>query len=53
MAESSNCTLSDCITNTIDNAGQKSMKMTQEDLTEFGLNDQFNVVAYSVMSAGR
>ena len=29
------------------------MEMARQDLIEFGLDDLFNVVAYSVMSGGK
>ena len=41
--------MADCIKNNTSNAEQKDMAM----LVQFGFNDIFNVVAYSVMGVGK
>jgi hypothetical protein len=53
MANMSNCTLISCDQRNISKVEQVDMEMVRQDLVEFGFNDLFNVVAYSVMSAGK
>ena len=53
MANISNCTLPACDQSNLSKMGQMDMEMARQDLVEFGFNDLFNVVAYSVMSAGK
>ena len=47
MASSTNCSMAGCIKNNTSNVEQ--MDMVKHKLVQFGLNDIFNVVAYSVM----
>ena len=53
MANISNCTLPACDQSNLSKMEQVKMEMARQDLLEFGFNDLFNVVAYSVMSAGK
>ena len=54
MADISNCTLAACCDQSnLSKVEQVDMEMLRQDLVEFGFNDLFNVVAYSVMSAGK
>ena len=56
MANISNCTMPACDQSNLSKMEQEHMEhmeMARQDLVEFGFNDLFNVVAYSVMSAGK
>ena len=53
MGNISNCTLPACDLGNLSKMEQVDMEMVRQDLVEFGFNDLFNVVAYSVMSAGK
>jgi hypothetical protein len=53
MANISNCTLPACDQSNLSKMEQVEMEMVRQDLVEFGFNDLFNVMAYSVMSAGK
>jgi hypothetical protein len=53
MANISNCTFVGCDQSNLSKMEQEHMEMARQDLVEFGFNDLFNVVAYSVMSAGK
>ena len=53
MANISNWTLPACDQSNLSKMEQVEMEMVRLDLVEFGFNDLFNVVAYSVMSAGK
>ena len=52
MANMTNCTLPACDQSNLSKMEQVYVEMARQDLVEFGFNDLFNVVAYSVMSAG-
>ena len=51
MASFTNYSMSDCIKNNTSNVEQ--MDMVKHMLVQFGFNDIFNVVAYSVMGVGK
>ena len=53
MANIPNCTLVACDLSNLSRMEQVDMEMVRQDLIEFGLDDLFNVVAYSVMSGGK
>ena len=53
MANISNCTLVSCDLSNLSKMDQVDMEMVRQALVEFGFNDLFNVLAYSVMSAGK
>ena len=53
MANMTNSTLPACDQSNLSKMEQVDMEMARQDLVEFGFNDLFNVVAYSVMSAGK
>ena len=47
MVSNTNCSMADCIKNNTSNVDQ------MDKLVQFGFNDMFNVVAYSVMGVGK
>ena len=51
MANISTCTLVSCDQSNLSKV--EIVDMARQDSIEFGFNDLFNVVAYSVMSAGK
>ena len=53
MTNISNGTLPACDQSNLSKMEQVEMEMARQDLIEFGFNDLFNVVAYSVISAGK
>ena len=50
MGEMDNCSMTGCIM--INMSMRDEMQMAKHSLEQFGFNDIFNVVAYSVMSIG-
>jgi hypothetical protein len=51
MASSPNCSITDCTRDNTSNAEQ--IDKARHKLVQYGFNDIFNVVAYSVMGVGK